>query len=766
MLSFNFTGAQTDCTNRFSGRVLDAESGERLAYAGIFLMETKKGVQADSTGFFQIDSLCPGHYTFRITHIGCLPVKVPVTITGSSEQNFYLNHKDYVLNEFVVEESADQSTELTPLSLKQAELELHTGMQLAEQVSLIPGVEMLKTGSNIAKPVFHGLYSNRLIIMNNGVRQESQYWGSEHAPEIDAYAISSYKFLEGADALMYASDAIGGVLMAAPPDIFISDKLNGSVNSSLSSNGRGGSIAGSISGRLSEKLPIYFRFQGSMKKLGWIHTSENILRNTGTEELNYSYGLGWKNKRLSIDLYYSKFNQKIGLYRYSHLGNLSDLVEVLEGRPQPDTLDFSYELQRPYQDIDHELVRTKIGYRIDERSSFNATLSRQFNARYEYDVHSGFSTLGPEDKTPQQYYALTTYLGNAGWNMKTAKNHLKVGVNSIFRTNNFRGRGFMPNYKNQNLGIYLVNTQDLGLWKLKYGARFDKYFAEVYSPVASKEDPLNFSFQGIAAAVMAQRKLEHGDLTYSFTTLWRPPAINEQFSQGLHHGVAAIEQGNPELNPERSYSGSVTFRKVYNRNKFFASAYVNYINNYIYARATDIELTIRGAFPRFDFSQTDALYWGTDLLYTASVSDEIETTLKASLVWAQNLNNGTNFINIPAHKFQGSIKYKFKDGKRLKRPFIGSSLVYTMRQYRAPSVFPYESLNSDDIPLPVSFDFAPAPDGYFLLGLNAGCSLGAFAFSLQVDNILNAAYRDYMNRFRYYADEPGINITLRANYKF
>ncbi|MFT5348998.1 MAG: iron complex outermembrane receptor protein, partial [Bacteroidia bacterium] len=39
-------------------------------------------------------------------------------------------------------------------------------------------------------------------------------------------------------------------------------------------------------------------------------------------------------------------------------------------------------------------------------------------------------------------------------------------------------------------------------------------------------------------------------------------------------------------------------------------------------------------------------------------------------------------------------------------------------------------------------------------------------FSLGIRNILNTSYRDYMNRYRYYADDLGISIYTTLNYTF
>jgi iron complex outermembrane receptor protein len=67
--------------------------------------------------------------------------------------------------------------------------------------------------------------------------------------------------------------------------------------------------------------------------------------------------------------------------------------------------------------------------------------------------------------------------------------------------------------------------------------------------------------------------------------------------------------------------------------------------------------------------------------------------------------------------------------------------------------------------VPQNTDFAPPPKEYGLLTAEIG---GAFAFgkqklqiSVTANNLLNAEYRDYLDRFRYFANSQGQNFTLR-----
>ena len=68
-------------------------------------------------------------------------------------------------------------------------------------------------------------------------------------------------------------------------------------------------------------------------------------------------------------------------------------------------------------------------------------------------------------------------------------------------------------------------------------------------------------------------------------------------------------------------------------------------------------------------------------------------------------------------------------------------------------------------------EIAAPPEGYHLLNIFLGASIqvrknNRLELGLNAENILNTVYRNYLNRFRFYADEQGRNLTLTINYKF
>ena len=68
-------------------------------------------------------------------------------------------------------------------------------------------------------------------------------------------------------------------------------------------------------------------------------------------------------------------------------------------------------------------------------------------------------------------------------------------------------------------------------------------------------------------------------------------------------------------------------------------------------------------------------------------------------------------------------------------------------------------------------DYKLAPVAYTTFNINGGWKYEInpkhqIAFSIAAENISNVSYRDYLNRFRYYADEMAWNLTIRLKYEF
>ncbi len=239
----------------------------------------------------------------------------------------------------------------------------------------------------------------------------------------------------------------------------------------------------------------------------------------------------------------------------------------------------------------------------------------------------------------------------------------------------------------------------------------------------------------------------------SLATRFRSPDINELFSDGLHHGSAALEFGDMSLEQERSYSISSAINYNHNRLRIQIEPYFHYFNNYIYLQpGGETQLTIRGAFPVFNYVQTDATYTGTDidLRYRLGSNWTLQST--TALVYAKDVRNNKYIFGIPAQQTGLKLSYLFAEFLGIQNGTwtIGSD--YTARQNRVE----------------LGEDFTETPDQYILINTAFGGQYGntPLSFNFGISNLLNTSYRDYMNRYRYFANDLGINIHLTINYNF
>jgi iron complex outermembrane receptor protein len=239
----------------------------------------------------------------------------------------------------------------------------------------------------------------------------------------------------------------------------------------------------------------------------------------------------------------------------------------------------------------------------------------------------------------------------------------------------------------------------------------------------------------------------------------RNPAINELYSRGLHQGVGGIEEGDINLEMEKAIKNTLSYKYLPNEKfSFEALAFAQYFQNYIYLNPEDkVRLTIRGAFPLFSYKQTSALIYGVDLSTTLTFAKSFYSRLNYSFIRGKDTGINAPLVFIPPNSFFGSFSYRMKNGSTAS--IIEDIEFEVSNRY----VFRQNYLNADQ-------DFVAPPPGYNLLGAKISANISSskvgYRLFVQVENLLNASYRDYLNRQRYFADDLGISFTLGAQLKF
>ncbi|MBK8832317.1 MAG: TonB-dependent receptor [Saprospiraceae bacterium] len=754
-----YTGIGQDCTIRISGQVLDRATREPLEYTTVSIQETNQSVLADSAGAYVLEGLCSGDYHLRVFHLGCPPGEYFLSLRKDTMLTILLDHHGELLREVVVEgkpnsfqESQNQQTITSSMIRDQA------GQSLADMTENIAGVRTIRNGSGITKPVIHGLYGNRVAIINNGLLQAGQQWGADHAPEIDPNSVTVITVVKGSDAIEYGSQALGGALLVEAGPIKRDPHLHGTFGYAYETNGRGHTLTGMAN---RSYKTIDWRLTGTWKKAGDHHTPDYFLTNTGASELNGSLQLVFRpTEKVQHQVYYSLFTSTLGIFAGSHISNLTDLEEAI-GREEPFNINdyFSYDINPPKQEISHHLLKYSGKKFVDENIFLEWTYGLQADHRQEFDVRRGNRSDIP---------ALDLQLWSNNFQLKyindKSRVRYKAGVQATITDNsNDYDTGILPlipDYLESVTGLYSLFQYPVGKLVLEAGARYDLQLLKAWPITLTLPREIvvmEHVFHDYAFSAGAVFKATNDDETrLQLVVARRSPESNELYSNGLHQGVAGIEEGNWLLQPEVSFKSIMTQALAFTDLLHVElSLYSHLVYDYIYLKPDDeLRLTIRGAFPVYKYTQQDAWIRGADIVLISDFSHHLEWNAKFSWVRGTTLEDGKDLSLMPPAYVSSSLAWAFHDSPVWKGARIAVGAEYTTMQEHWD---------------PESELLAP-PSDYFLLGIrfNTGIKLGSRIFyaGIAIENLLNIRYRDYLNRLRYYADEQGINARFILRYEF
>lgn len=757
--------AQTNCAGSLSGKVVCTRLKEELAFASVYCVELDKGFSVDENSHFYIGQLCNGLYHFKISYVGHKTLDTALVISGKNFATFNLLPENN-LQEIEIEGHQVKKQEVETLQKDEItglELQKTRGLTLGESLKSITGVNTIQTGPSISKPMVHGLYGNRVLIMNNGVRLEGQTWGSEHAPEIDPFIATKLSVIKGAASIRYGMDALAGVVLVDPKDLPHSRSLNGEINLVGASNGKSGAASGFLEGGLGKKLSgLSWRVQGTLKQSGSYSTPTYYLTNTGVKENNYSAALAYHKKGLGLEAFYSNFNTTIGIYSGSHVGNLNDLYLIFNS-PQPIVKsEFSYNIARGYQTVNHQTLKAKAFYNFKKLGKIEYTFARQENKRNEFGEDLSYNQAIVDANIPDAYFQLITHTSELIWEHKPIKNISgSIGASYMTQGNIFQGldyRALIPNYRNYSGGLFMLEKWNRRKLTIEAGARYDYKWMRTYTEdfTTLTKHSSDFSWQNVSATLGALYRFNaHSTLNTSLGTGWRPPASIELFALGVHQSAASFEIGDTTLKTERSYNVQSYLNLSYKKFQAEAGAYFSLMDNYIYLKPLLTPVTtINGTYPAFKYTQANVYYTGLDASFNYEFVKSLSLQSKSSIIYAYNLDIHDYLIYVPSNRFSNGVTYKKDSLGFLKDVYAGvSALVVTQQNH-----------------VPQNSDYIPPPKGYTLLNAELGLSVPVkeqlISISFTANNILNTVYRDYLNRFRYYANDLGRNFTIRLKIPF
>ncbi len=763
-----------DCHQTLYGQVKQAGSHEPLAFANMFIRETGARINTDAQGNYAFQNLCDKRvYHIEISYLS----RVFAVDIAASDQAFDIEFPDdNVLEAVVVTGKAAVAVHTeAACTVDHLDFASKQAMNLGEIVKQLPGVTTLQTGANISKPVIQGLHSNRVAIVNNNVVLESQQWGQEHAPEIDPFSSEKVTVVKGAEGVRYGVGAMAGAIVLEPAPLREKQGWGGWAAAGGFSNGYSGVLAGAVDYRTpNEKWA--FRLQSSAKRGGNLRAPDYWLYNTGHAEFNVSALMQWKqNERSKHELSFSRIDQKLAILKASHLGNVDQILAATQLDTPINNIDrFTYAINRPYQSIQHYTVKYRYAHIINDFWKWTAQYSYQFNQRQEYDV---VRKTGVAAERPQASFRLFTNTLDLGIEQKAKRYWQTEGGIQLLTAQNYTNRGaFIPNYMGLGASVWAHERwrKHEVPWEWEIGGRYDYRYSHVYTQGNfSRDINKNVQFGNVSGVTGVHYHFNKAiALTLHSGYAWRPPSVYELFAKGVHHGAGTYEEGDSSLISEKSLNTNLTLDVTGVKYKGFRGSltlYRNQVNDFIYLDPQNtIKITVRGPFPAYYYQQADAVLQGIDALADFPIYGGLTLETRASLIRAWRKLDSPHPESgkmtdplplMPSDRYQYGLRWTSAGTGNSTLRLMGNTI---LQQTRIPA----EGLLKAPPPAFTTFSFDATHTFHIDRQKNGKAINRVLELGLTMQNLTNVRYREYLNFFRYYADEPGFNAGLRVKLTF
>jgi len=627
---------------------------------------------------------------------------------------------------------------------------------LGETLEALPGVASITAGNMVGKPVIRGLSGNQIQVLSNGIGVDYQQYGERHPPNIDPFLAGRIEVVRGASSLLYGSGALGGAIdVQAPAFVFMPEGESEALADTLfvyhSNNEQWdtGAKARASTDRFSLDAGIMGRSAGDLTTPNAATAAESgnpsdpkftgELPFTNFDQLNAQFGAGVLTDVGEFGVRYNQWNNEnnfllptgkgIGLWLNNDQLQLTGAMPFASGWELKPTLSWQHNLRRansPGQPLS---------------AGYDGTINLEFD-RYVARLEAIHGPLGPFD-------------GGT------------LGVEYSNKIQYSRGTTVLaPGGEVSNLALFAFESKDIGDWTLQAGLRHDWHSVtgdagKTRAPVTNfvGRDSHDFSvFTGSLGAVY--RLTDQVAIASNLGRGFRAPSLFELYADGVHGGVAAIQEGNPDLQAEESINVDLGLRWNTPRLQGSATVYRNAISNYIYLQDTGRS---RNGLPIFAYEQDDALLTGLELEASWQVTDQLEFGGTLDLVRGTNDRTDEDLPLLPADSLRLEATYWFAERGPIREPY----LTLGMRHAAARDAAPGEPFAQFDL-LPFG---TASTDAYTLADLDLGFAFRAFGnrlarVDLTVRNLFDTEYRDFLDTYKGYALSPGRDIRLSLSVPF
>lgn len=732
--------------NKLNGIITDQDNGIGLPGVSIFIPELQKGTVSDANGSYQLSNLPNSKITVQFSSIGYESSINTVSIVNENTVlNISLPFTSVTTQDVVVSggfPSAQHENAVKISVLSNEELKMLSTPSLGEKLASIPGVDVISRSPGVSTPVIRGLSLNNILFLNNGVRLENFQFSTDHPFLINEEGADHIEVIKGPASLLYGSDAMGGVINIIREKPAPSNSLNANVSSEYHSVTQG--FATNVGVKASQEDWFWILRVNQQSHKDYKDGKGDYVPNTRFNSNGLQLSLGLQKNFGSFKIYYDYLQPKLGMTN----GESIDAVNTKNRKNN-----------YWYQNISQHLISSK-------NKLFLGNYKIELNAAYQFNQRK---LNGNPESTIFRLVDmdLNTFTYDSKLYFPSSKtNQFLIGIQGMHQsnTNHEAPNHIIPNAQIDDFSVFSLLKKQINEVNLQFGLRYDHralYVPEQEAGGHSHNEHeesneheeetvhINRNFDNLNASLGATFKITNDLLMRAnFATGYRAPNLAELTQHGLHGN--RFEEGNAELNPQKSLESDLGIHYHSNNHNIDFSVFYNKVYDYMYLAPTN-EVAPEGSGFVYSYGQQNAKLYGGELAINVAPTSFLKLHTDYAMVIAkQDDNRYLPFI--PQHKLNTYVRLFTKGNQTFKSPFISLNWKHAFEQNH-PSQF--ESNTS----------------AYDLLAIQAGTDFQFAKYQtsivLSVNNLFNENYIDHLSSLKALNyNNPGRNISLKVSMQF
>lgn len=699
-----------------SGVVLDAESGSPIAGATVRVAGGGVAEVTRADGRFRL-VVADSPRSLVVERLGYASVVLDIAQDDRDALRIELSPSPLDLQGLVVtgaltERAANET--IRPASvLAGKRLQLRLQGTVAATLTSEPGFSATTMGPAAARPVIRGMSGDRVLVLEDGARVgDVSNTHSDHATALDPASARRLEVVRGPAALLYGSNALGGVVNVIRDEIPFSVPFHptGTATAQARTVNEGYGLSANVLTGLTPELSV--RVEGTGRTSGDLDTPAGRLSNTFAESWEAAAGASWIDEWGSVGGAVRAYRSDYGVPGGFVGGHASGVRIEMErtvaklrariGRPVG-----------PFRSVQIDGLSSAYRHREFETGDILGTIfERALGSAEVLARHGPFGPL------------------SAG----------AIGVRASGEELQFKGALQTPDSRRYAAAVLLLEELNLGRLRIETGARYDwvRIDPRTEDPTSSIGNVRARTFHAASGSLGILYEVAGGLIVgASLAQAFRPPDIGELFSEGPHLAVYAYEVGNPELGTEvgRGFDAFVRFAS----DAFEAewTGFYNDIRGYVYAENTG--RLSRVQLPVYQFGSRDAVLTGFEGALHWPVSDHLRLDATGSFVRGSLKESHDPLPLIPPLQGRAVLAYDRAGW------FVSGEAEFAAEQGRVG-------------------EFEQATSGYAVYHGAAGVRLPiggrSNVLTLRLENVTDRTYRNHLSRVKEIMPQAGRGVFL------